>query len=60
MINEFIDGEDPFPVIGGGTDSVLWEPCNDEEEEKPDHDYQWIEDPYTLTVSKRKKRKLLA
>jgi hypothetical protein len=39
VINEFIDGEDPFPVIGGGTDSVLWEPCNDEEEEKPDHDY---------------------
>jgi len=39
VVNEFIDGEDPFPVVGGGTDSVLWEPCNDEEEEKPDHDY---------------------
>jgi len=39
VINESIGGEDPFPVIGGGTDSVLWEPRNYEEEEKPDHDY---------------------
>lgn len=38
-MNELVDGEDPFPPVGGGTDSVLWEDCMENEDERPDHDY---------------------
>jgi len=34
-----IDGEDPFPAVGGGSESVLWETCPEDEKERDDHDY---------------------
>lgn len=49
---------DQFASSTSAADAALYEACNPGEPERPEYDYQWIEDPATMTVSKQRKRRL--
>jgi hypothetical protein len=57
IVPEDIDTDDTFKPSAGGNDSALYEPCA-ADENLEQYDYEFLEDPNTLTVSKHRKRKL--
>ena len=47
-----------FAPSSSSADAALYEPCQPGEIERAEYEYQWIEDPATMTVAKHRKRKL--
>lgn len=50
------ESEEVFAANGSGADAALLEACASDEEEKKGYDYQFVEDEFSLTVKKHKKR----
>ena len=54
------ESEEVFAPSNSGADAALLEACNSDEEEKPGFAYVFVEDEFTLTVQKHKKRAIPA
>jgi hypothetical protein len=50
------DSEEVFAPNASGAETALLEPCGSDEEEKLGYDYQFVENEFSLTVRKHKKR----
>jgi hypothetical protein len=50
------ESEEVFAPNNSGADAALLEPCASDEEEKKGFDYVYVEDEFSMTVKKHKKR----